>query len=128
LERYGPGGLTFGNGLSGGNFWNPLIEIIGLDVDDNIINENHQHHLPTLHDQLRSVEIDLIAGFKRIYNMHKQAIEQLKALDLRIYPNKEIHQLINCRFCSMSNMRRSRPGHFPIQKMKTSDFRTFKKI
>jgi hypothetical protein len=64
LERFGPGGITFGNGLSGGFYCNPLLGIIGLDMDDNLINPDHQHYLSNTYAQLRETEIDLISCFK----------------------------------------------------------------
>lgn len=62
-ERYGPGGLHFGNGLSGGAYCNPLLGIIGLDLDANILTDGHAHHIENLNPEFLQTEVDLICGF-----------------------------------------------------------------
>ncbi len=63
-EQFGPGGLTFGSGLSGGNYWNPLLGIIGLDIDENLLDPDHQNFIGNLSERMQEVEIDIIGGFK----------------------------------------------------------------
>jgi hypothetical protein len=63
-ERFGPGGLVFGNGLSGGNYWNPMLGIIGLDFDPNLSNEEHTHFIGNLINRMNELELDILCSFK----------------------------------------------------------------